>query len=97
MTWSIYILQCNDESYYVGHSIDVVSRLTAHNKGQGAIFTATRRPCRLVYQERLASKEAAVKREQQLKKWTRTKKQALIDGDIERLRFLAKKTLEIEP
>ena len=91
MTWSIYILECSDNSYYVGHSNDVQSRLNAHNAGQGAIYTLIRRPCHLVYQEDFESKADAVKRERQIKKWSRGKKQALISGNHEQLRLLSKK------
>ncbi len=90
-SWFVYILQCSDASYYVGHSNDIVKRLSAHNIGQGAMYTAARRPCTLVYNEQFDSKEDAVGRERQIKKWTRAKKQALIDGDIERLIRLVKK------
>ena len=53
-----------------------------HNDGRGARYTACRRPVTLVYSESFDSKSAALKREFQLKRWARTKKDALIAGNL---------------
>jgi predicted GIY-YIG superfamily endonuclease len=86
----VYILRCSDRSFYVGHSKDVEERVAAHNDGQGAVWTSCRRPLRLVYRETLATEAAAVKRERQIKRWTHAKKEALVDGDLTRLKELSK-------
>ena len=86
----VYILRCADGSYYVGHSTDVPKRVARHNEGRGANWTATRQPVRLVCQEEVGSEEAAIRRERQLKGWSRDKKQALVAGDTDRLRRLSK-------
>jgi predicted GIY-YIG superfamily endonuclease len=44
------------------------------------------RPVRLVYSEAHATRSEAIKRERQLKRWTRAKKEALIAGDSGLLR-----------
>lgn len=80
MHWSVYILCCSDGSYYTGYTNDVEKRLETHNAGKGAKYTRSRRPCDLVYTEQFASKSDAMKRECQIKKLNRTRKQALIDG-----------------
>jgi len=67
MPWSVYILKCADNSYYVGHTEDLKSRVKLHNNGKGANHTATRRPVKLQYHETSDSKTAAMKREQQIK------------------------------
>ena len=85
----IYILRCRDGSYYVGSTQDVAARMRVHQSGKGPIFTANRLPVELVYQETLQTIEAAVRRERQLKGWSRAKKEALISGDTQRLRELA--------
>ena len=79
-TWFIYILQCNDGSYYVGVATDVEDRLKEYNAGQGASFTKKRRPVKLVYTEKHESYASARKREAQLKGWRREKKEWLIKG-----------------
>jgi predicted GIY-YIG superfamily endonuclease len=87
----VYIVRCNDGSFYVGHTSDVPERVNVHNKGLGALWTAFRRPVVLVYQEFCSSKEMAVARERQIKRWTHDKKLALINGDLQRLKSLAKR------
>ena len=87
----VYILRCADGSYYVGHTDNLQRRVKAHNEGGGAKFTCKRRPVRLVYTETHDGEEAAVRRERQLKKWSRAKKEALIAGDRARLKQLSRR------
>ncbi|MGE3240254.1 MAG: GIY-YIG nuclease family protein [Pirellulales bacterium] len=89
MHW-VYILRCADGSYYVGNAQDVPERLRVHSAGRGPAYTAKRLPIQLVYHERSASLSDAVRREKQLKKSSRAKKEALIQGDMERLARLSK-------
>ena len=86
--WFVYILRCADDSFYVGHTHNVDTRVAAHNEGNAARWTASRRPVELVYQEAVASRAAAVSREGQLKKWSRSKKAALTGGQSRLLRKL---------
>ena len=76
----VYILQCADGSYYVGHTSDLFARLRTHNEGRGAKFTAARRPVAVAYAEHWPTEVAAIRREKQLKGWTRRKKVALIES-----------------
>ena len=73
----VYILRCSDNSLYVGHTTDVEARLDAHNLGLGAAHTYKRLPVKLVYFEPHDTRTAAVRRERQLKGWSRKKKEAL--------------------
>jgi len=61
-----------------------------HNAGEGADWTARRRPVTLLYTECHNDKSAAIQREQQIKHWNRAKKEALIADNKERLRKLSK-------
>jgi hypothetical protein len=47
----VYILKCADGSFYAGSATDIEDRLKRHNSGNGAVFTAMRRPVKLVYWE----------------------------------------------
>jgi putative endonuclease len=87
----LYILPCADGTLYVGSTSDVVQRERAHNEGRGAKYTAGRRPVRVVYSEAHDSRSAAQKREAQLERWSRGKQMALVGGDGERLRGLARR------
>ena len=87
----VYILQCSDKSFYVGHTGSLTLREHAHNQGTAAQYTAARRPVRLVYSEAFESLSDAVKREKQLKRWSGQKKEALIHGDLRALKRLGKR------
>jgi predicted GIY-YIG superfamily endonuclease len=86
--WFVYILRCADNVLYIGETSNLDSRLLKHHAGSACSFTAHRRPVALVYQETHASHGAALKRERQLKGWTRAKKEALIAGNVALLKAL---------
>lgn len=79
----VYILLCKDGTYYIGSSNNVDRRFKDHINGKGGRYTRSHEPQKLVYVEQLASKSKALKREAQLKKWTKAKKELLIKGDLE--------------
>lgn len=89
MAW-LYILECCDKSYYVGSTTDLERRVAQHKNGLGCAFTAERRPVRLVFCHEFQSIREAYEREQQVKKWRRAKKEALIRGEWENLPNLAR-------
>jgi putative endonuclease len=85
----VYILRCADESFYVGITQDLDARLKAHNDGRGATYTFKRRPVSLVYSERYESDTQGVARERQLKRWSHSKKQALMSANLQKLKYLS--------
>ena len=86
--WFVYIVRCSDGSLYVGETNDVVRRVALHNQGFAAGHTARRRPVQLVYSEQFPSRNDCLKRERQLKGWTRAKKEALIAREFQLLKKL---------
>jgi len=90
MAHYLYVLRCADSSLYVGSTQDLDARLRAHNDGVGAAYTFKRRPVNLVYSEVFESAADALRREHQIKRWSRGKKEALIIGDVNRLKGLSK-------
>jgi putative endonuclease len=74
----VYIVRCADGTLYTGYARDPHARVKVHNRGRGARYTAGRRPVCLVYTEAFDSPGAALKREHQLKRWTRKSKEALL-------------------
>jgi len=76
--YHLYILRCNDNSLYTGVTLDIEKRLIKHNSGKGAKYTASRRPVQLVYSEKCKDKGAALKREIEIKKWSKAKKEKLL-------------------
>jgi predicted GIY-YIG superfamily endonuclease len=87
----VYILRCADGSYYVGSTQDLQGRVATHNAGGGPPYTRRRLPVVLVYSEPFASTSHAVRRERQLKRWSRAKKAALIAGNLDKLKKLSKR------
>ena len=77
MTWCCYLLKCADDTLYCGITNDLEKRLVVHNAGEGAKYTRGRTPVTLVYKESCADKSAALKRELQIKRFTREEKLAL--------------------
>ena len=86
-----YMLRCSDGSYYVGHTDELERRLAEHETGAGSGYTATRQPVRLVWFEEFPTREEARMVEAQIKKWSRRKKDARIEGRMEELRAAARK------
>ncbi|WP_236018121.1 GIY-YIG nuclease family protein [Alicyclobacillus suci] len=78
MMFYVYILECSDKTLYTGYTNDVHRRVEVHNAGRGAKYTRTRIPVRLVYQEALPDKSAALRREWEIKHLRRKAKLALI-------------------
>jgi putative endonuclease len=74
----LYILQCNDGTFYTGICKNTAKRLSQHNAGTGAKYTKHRTPVILVYSEECASRSTALKREYAIKQLSRTQKSNLI-------------------
>jgi putative endonuclease len=87
----VYIVRCSDNSYYIGYTTNLNQRLKEHNEGSGGHNTKIKRPVKLMYHEEYDNKYAALKRETQLKRWSRAKKEALIKGDFDSLKKLSKR------
>lgn len=81
----VYILQCSDHSYYVGHTDNLEKRISEHMQGTYPGYVASRLPAHLVFQETFTSRDEALAAERQIKNWSRAKKEALISGGWERM------------
>ena len=89
MFW-IYILQCSDGSYYTGHTENLEIRLASHESGNVIGYTSTRLPVKLMFSQALTTREEAISAERQIKGWSRAKKEAMMQGDWQRVSELAK-------
>ena len=77
--WFVYIVRAADETLYTGIARDVARRLLTHGSGKGSRYLRGRSPLRIVYRESLSGRSSALKREAQIKKFTRRQKLELID------------------
>ncbi|UOK41490.1 MULTISPECIES: GIY-YIG nuclease family protein [Flavobacterium] len=85
----LYILECADGSYYTGSTTDLERRLEQHQRGEGANHTKKRLPVKLRYYEEYHRIDQAFYREKQIQGWSRKKKEALMQGNLELLSTLA--------
>lgn len=88
--YCVYILRCNDESLYVGVTSNLERRVTEHNEGKYPnAYTHARRPVELVFYQDFTEPNQAIEFEKKIKKWSRVKKQALIDENYDELQRLS--------
>jgi len=80
MKWIVYILQCNDGSFYTGITPNLERRFQEHKEGRGGRYTSLHKPSRIAYSENFMTRSDALKRERQIKGWSRQKKENLIKG-----------------
>ena len=83
--WYVYILECKDDSYYIGMTWKPEIRYEQHLSGFGSKYSAKHGVKRLVYLEEYDNLEEARLREKQIKGWTRKKKEKLIRGEWRKL------------
>ena len=76
--WFLYILQCNDRSFYTGITNDLERRFRMHMGGRASNYTRTRRPLELLYQELCSTRTQALVRECAVKALPRRKKEELV-------------------
>lgn len=79
MKWTLYLLLCRDQTYYIGITTDLPSRIKTHNEGKGAKYTRGRGPVQLVWSKTGLTEGEARQKEIQMKKMTRSQKTVLID------------------
>ena len=70
----IYILLCSNNSLYTGYSDDPQKRFLEHKNGKGAKYTKSHKPLKIIYTEKFKTKSEALKREAEIKSWSRAKK-----------------------
>lgn len=78
--WYVYIIECDDGSYYTGLTWKPDKRWTQHLSGMGSRYTQKHGAKRVVYLEEYDNLEEARRRELQIKNWSREKKKNLIKG-----------------
>jgi predicted GIY-YIG superfamily endonuclease len=95
MAFFVYILRSSSNQLYIGQTSNLETRERQHvtKDWKAAKFTKDGDGFKLVYHEEYATRLEAMRRENQLKGWTRAKKEALISGDKNLLKTLSKKKI----
>ena len=87
----VYMMELRDGRLYVGHTSEPVRRHQEHQRGHACRTSRVFGVGRILYVEPHPDRSSAAKREAQIKRWSRAKKFALIKGDMEELKHLAKR------
>lgn len=88
----VYMILCSDNTYYTGVTNDVKNRFYQHCSGLNKkAYTFSRRPLTLVYTQGFIQVNQAIDFEKKVKKWSRAKKEALINSEFNELPKLSKK------
>jgi len=80
--WYVYMVRCADNSLYTGVALDLDKRIQEHNSNDklAARYTRARRPVKLVYHEKFASRSEAQSRECALKKLPKPDKEKIVSA-----------------
>ena len=79
MNYYVYILQCKDGSLYTGSTNNYKRRFLEHKEGEGAKYTRAKGAEKIIYVEKCATRNEALRRESQIKSWKRKKKLEFIE------------------
>lgn len=72
--WYVYVLLCQDNTLYTGISNNPAKRFLEHKKGMGGCYTRSHKPLKIIYSEKLSTQSEALKREFEIKSWSREEK-----------------------
>jgi predicted GIY-YIG superfamily endonuclease len=86
-----YLLRLQSQHLYSGSTRSLEKRIKDHFAGRACRTTKIDPPIALVYSEEYPSYKEAFRREHQVKRWSRAKKEALIVKDLDRLKKSAKR------
>jgi putative endonuclease len=82
LEWFVYLVRCEDGSLYCGIAKDPAARFQKHLSGKGARYTRARKALELVYREGPFSHGEALRRERQIKSYSKEKKAKLLGPSI---------------
>jgi len=90
MFYFVYILRTSSNTLYIGQTNNLEKRLKEHQgkSTKSAKYTRYFNSVKLVYSEKYLTRKAAMQREAQLKRWSCSKKEAIIAGSLELLKKL---------
>ena len=86
MIYTVYILRCSDNSYYVGVTSDINRRFEEHQNGiNKKSYMYRSRLLKLVFEEHFHDVNQAIQFEKQIKGWRRARKEVLIKREWDKL------------
>ena len=92
MPYYVYMLKCQDGTFYTGYAKDLDVRLGMHECGKGARYTRVHKPKKLVYKEEFGTRTEAMHREREIKKLGHEEKKRLCQSVTMRRQILRRKS-----
>ena len=86
--WFVYILKCQNGNLYTGTTNNIDRRFQEHISGKGGHFTKSFAAEKILFTEECPDRSSALKREAQIKGWSRAKKLALVNGQFALLKHM---------
>jgi putative endonuclease len=75
----VYLIQCEDGSIYTGITTDLERRFREHSDKVGGHYTRAHKVEKILYTEKYQTRGEALKREAEIKKFSRKEKFKLVD------------------
>ncbi len=72
--WFVYVLKCVDGTFYTGATNNLEKRFLEHKMGKGGRYTRSHKVIQIIYSEQFSTKSRALKKEFEIKSWSRQKK-----------------------
>ena len=72
--WFVYVLKCEDGSFYTGSTNNLEKRFLKHKAGKGGRYTRSHKPLEMIYSAEFSTKSQALKKETEIKTWSRKNK-----------------------
>ncbi len=72
--WFVYVILCKDGTFYTGATNNLKKRFLEHKIGKGGRYTRSHKPVKIIYSENFLTKSEALKRESEIKSWSRKNK-----------------------
>ncbi len=86
----VYILKCNDGTFYTGITNNIERRFKEHSLGFNKnCYTYSRRPVEIAFYQEFIDVKQAIFFEKKIKKWSHVKKLAIINDEWEKLKPLS--------
>lgn len=79
-TYFVYLLMCDDHTIYTGITTDVARRFEEHKAGKGGHYTRSHKVIKILHTEEYPSRSSALKREAEIKKWSKKQKLIFVSG-----------------
>jgi len=74
----VYMLRCQDGTYYTGYTKDLENRIALHKSGKGAKYVKYKLPAELVYAKEYHYYKSALNEEKRIKTLKREQKSELV-------------------